>query len=171
MKFYNLIFICFCFAFVCSCDDDEIIPEPQLEAFEEIPVGSIQATFGTEEFSTSNINVTNINPDLITLNASAGTTGIGIILEDSAIASYPIGGLNNLNSLAFNSVSEDNGSINFLIFTSIEQSNASGSINILAVDLENSTISGTFEGIIVDDTNEENTLNITNGLFNQIPFE
>ena len=100
MKFYNLIFICFCFAFVCSCDDDELIPEPQLEAFEEIPVGSIQATFGTEEFSTSNINVTNINPDLITLNASAGTTGIGIILEDSAIASYPIGGLNNLNSLA-----------------------------------------------------------------------
>jgi len=165
---YTLIFsLSILFFTSCSDDDsDEVVDTPPYEAIE---AGTVQATVFEEVFNSSSVNALNTQDNTIRINASAVTSGIAFNLTASAEGSYPIGGTMT-NFLEYSDVDSDGGGFNLSVFTSSEQDDASGTIEILSLDTGNQTISGTFSGTLILDTDPSMTLVIEDGLFNQIPF-
>jgi len=106
---------------------------------------------------------------LIKITALGPTQGLTIALDSRTTGIYNIGG-NEVNYLSFTSVVfNELGSIE-TTYTSQEKYNATGTIEVLETDLENNTISGVFNGTLVLDEDATISLNIKDGLFNQVPF-
>jgi len=55
-------------------------------------------------------------------------------------------------------------------FTSKQEHSAFGTIEVLKTDLENKTISGIFNGTLVLDEDSDMSIEIKDGIFNQVPF-
>jgi len=164
MKIFKLVvIIAICSLNFTSCKDDN----PAAPTYESIDAGSLQASVGDEFFVSTNVNTSQFEPDLIKINASATTSGISLVLTDWQIGQYPIGGNNNENYILYSNL---NSPQDFSVYTSEGKTNTTGTVNILAVDEENKTLSGTFDGLLVLDTDSNDTIIIKDGMFNQVPY-
>ena len=138
-------------------------------AFKSIDIGSIQVSVDGDLFACDNIHTTRYTNSLIQITASEPNVGLTIVLSSRSTGLYNIGG-EEANSITYTNVTYiDSGSVETK-FTSQQKSNSIGTIEVLETDLENNTISGVFNGTIVLDNDANTSLEITNGLFNQIPF-
>ncbi len=164
LQFTLLISLFTVFVFSCS-DDNSVEPAPYLS----IAVGTIQSTVNGEVFNSTSVTSSPFEVDLIRLNASAVTQGLSLIMTDRSEGIYQLGP-NQQNFIEYSEVEAEGAGINLSVFTTSEQVDASGTIEILDTDLENQTVSGIFSGTLILDTDPNISLIIENGLFNQIPF-
>lgn len=167
MKYLQFIVLAsLCALLIYSCKD-EAPPEP---AYKSIAINSMEATVGEDSFASSSVTASRFETEFIKINASAVTAGISFVLTDHAEGDYLVGGLENSNAMEYSNVMSDQGSISLVVYTSSQKAGASGTISILERDIENQTISGSFSGTIVLDTDDSKTINIENGLFHQVPY-
>jgi len=167
MKLANLFaLLILCAITFYSCKDEN----PAAPVYESVATGTLQANVDGALFTSTNVQTSQFDPELIKINASATTEGISLIFTDWQIGQYAIGGNNNDNSIEYSSVSSQQGAVNFEIFTSKDKTNATGTINILAVDQVNKTLSGTFDAVLVNQDDASISFTIEDGVFNQVAY-
>jgi hypothetical protein len=156
--------------FICSCSDEDFIePMPIVDTFEKVETGVIQASLDGVLFSCDNIHTSNDPNSLLKITAFGSNYGFTLGLSSATKGIYNIGGLDENYLTYTTAVYQEGGSVETQ-YTSLEKHSATGSIEILETDLENNTISGTFSGVIILDDETNQSIEITEGVFNQVPF-
>ncbi len=156
--------------FIYSCSNEDFVEPVQSEPqYGNISSGSIQATLNGDLFSCDNTLTMKHNSSLIQITASDITHGLTIALSSESKGLYSIGG-EEANYLSYTSVVYDETGSVETKYTSQQKYNATGTIEVLETDIENNTISGIFNGTIVLDKDANISLDIKDGLFNQVPL-
>lgn len=164
LKNFSLLLISFAVFTACNSDDDT--------ASNSAPSGSLIATIDGNSFSTMNagLSITNGVTSLTAVDASTNEQIVYAISEEATEGStFNVGAGNNIGTAVYTMGSEAG-------FGSLTEG-GSGSITFDVLDEENGLASGTFsfvgvrETLLDDGTIEVETVNVTNGSFNQIGFQ
>ena len=155
---------------ICSCSKEDFDdPTFNDSSYNKIESGSMEAVLNGNTFTSNNIQTTRQTANLIKITASGLTEGLTITLSARSEGMYTIGG-DEPNYLTYTRVVyKQSGSVE-TNFTSKQEHSAFGTIEVLKTDLENNTISGIFNGTLVLDEDSDMSIEIKNGIFNQVPF-
>lgn len=156
-NFLGYILIGFLAFGLLSCGDDESSNTPD---FESVPEGQMAMTYNGEDWEST--TVTGINSTAIsTITAEGNLNLVFMVLQSTDPGTYELGG-SSLNSLTVRNLvaAED--------YSTSNEANASGEIVIEVRDEDARTISGSFNGIVIDDSGDSR--NVANGLFNKMPY-
>ncbi|WP_121665598.1 DUF6252 family protein [Mesonia aquimarina] len=114
------------------------------------------------ELFTSDNAQANITDDGLEIAGTNGNAQFAIQIFDPAVGSFDIGGSNSEGVIIYNPDSTDeNGSI----YSSIE-----GTLTISEIDMQNNTVSGVFEGVLEEATGQTADIEMTLGVFENIPL-
>lgn len=152
---FNFLFVCIIALFSISCSDDEG------PAYNGIPDGSISMIHDGENWESTLVTGVSVN-QINNYNAINGTSSqLSLTIENNDRGEYLLGGQSlSVMTFSINSTGESYGTF--------EEVSASGEIIVSEVNVSLQTISGSFNGILVD--SDGNTKAITNGLFNKIRY-
>lgn len=138
-----------------SCSDDDG------PAYLTIPEGSVALICDGEDWESTIVTGLSIS-EINNFNALNGVMSqVSLTFEGNAEGTYTLGG-ESLNSITF---SDNNTGSSY---TTFEEANASGEIVVSEFNFSQQTISGSFNAVVVD--SDGNSKEITNGLFNKIPY-
>lgn len=149
-----------------SCDREELLLQ-DAENFEDIPLRTVSANIRGDVLLKSDFSISQLVQDRTFIVATGADSRLTIIIRNKDIAEYEFGGLNSENAIQYDTPSPDGTS---RLFYSTMGKRANGLINLEAVNTQTNTISGSFEGLLVNTNDSSDTLRISNGFFNDIPY-